>query len=43
VQVINEGGKNVVPEVWEVLDRIKAFSNKVCVGGEEGWGMGDGG
>jgi hypothetical protein len=26
LQVINEGGKNVVTEVWEVLDKIKAFS-----------------
>ncbi|GAB4817678.1 hypothetical protein N2152v2_004724 [Parachlorella kessleri] len=26
---INDGGKNVVPEVWEVLDKIKAFSDKV--------------
>lgn len=24
-----DGKKNVVPEVWEVLDKIKAFSNKV--------------
>ena len=24
--VIEDAGKNVVPEVWEVLDRIKAFS-----------------
>lgn len=25
-------GKNVVPEVWEVLDKIKDFSNKVRSG-----------
>lgn len=25
-QVITDAGKNVVPEVWEVLDKIKAFS-----------------
>lgn len=24
-----EDGKNVVPEVWEVLDKIKTFSEKV--------------
>jgi glucose-6-phosphate isomerase len=24
-----EGGKNVVPDVWEVLDKIKVFSDKV--------------
>ena len=28
-QPINCGGKNVVPEVWEVLDKIKGFSDKV--------------
>ena len=26
---MKDNGKNVVPEVWEVLDKIKAFSNKV--------------
>lgn len=25
-------GKNVVPDVWEVLDKIKAFSDKVRSG-----------
>lgn len=29
VQVIMEGGRNVVPDVWEVLDKIKEFSDKV--------------
>ena len=29
VQKIYDGKKNVVPEVWEVLDKIKGFSNKV--------------
>ena len=29
MQVVKDNGKNVVPEVWEVLDKIKAFSNKV--------------
>ena len=29
VQVVMDNGKNVVPEVWEVLDKIQAFSNKV--------------
>lgn len=24
-----EGGRNVVPDVWEVLDKIKVFSDKV--------------
>jgi len=28
-KVINVDGKNVVPDVWEVLDKIKDFSNKV--------------
>jgi hypothetical protein len=28
-QVIKTDGKNVVPDVWEVLDKIKAFSDKV--------------
>jgi glucose-6-phosphate isomerase len=28
-QVIMEGGRNVVPDVWEVLDKIKEFSDKV--------------
>ncbi|GBF89211.1 cytosolic phosphoglucose isomerase [Raphidocelis subcapitata] len=32
-QVITEGGKNVVPEVWEVLDKIKGFADKVRGGG----------
>lgn len=27
-----EGGRNVVPDVWEVLDKIKAFSDKVRSG-----------
>merc|ERR1719333_975742 len=27
--VINVDGKNVVPEVWKVLDDMKAFSDKV--------------
>ena len=30
VQPINCNGKNVVPEVWEVLDKIKGFTDKVC-------------
>jgi uncharacterized protein YlzI (FlbEa/FlbD family) len=29
VQKIYDGNKNVVPEVWEVLDKIKGFSDKV--------------
>ena len=29
MQPINCGGKNVVPEVWEVLDKIKGFTDKV--------------
>jgi len=29
VQKIYDGKKNVVPEVWEVLDKIKGFSDKV--------------
>lgn len=29
LQTIYDGKKNVVPEVWEVLDKIKGFSNKV--------------
>jgi len=29
---INVDGKNVVPEVWSVLDRMKAFSDKVRSG-----------
>ena len=29
LQPINAEGKNVVPEVWEVLDKIKGFSDKV--------------
>lgn len=28
-QTIKVDGKNVVPEVWEVLDKIKAFTDKV--------------
>ena len=38
-----EGGKDVVPEVWAVLDKIKAFAEKVrgwllspCSGGLDG-------
>lgn len=31
-QVICDDGKNQVPEVWGVLDRIKAFSEKVRSG-----------
>ena len=27
-----DDGKNVVPEVWEVLDKIKAFTNRVRSG-----------
>uniref|UniRef100_A0A7S4SG61 Glucose-6-phosphate isomerase n=1 Tax=Alexandrium monilatum TaxID=311494 RepID=A0A7S4SG61_9DINO len=30
--VINVDGKNVVPEVWQVLDAMKAFSDKVRSG-----------
>ena len=33
LQPINCGGKNVVPEVWEVLDKIKGFSDKVRLQG----------
>lgn len=29
MQVIKVDGKNVVPDVWEVLDKIKTFSDKV--------------
>ncbi len=29
LQVINNDGKNVVPDVWKVLDQIKSFSDKV--------------
>ena len=29
-KIFVDGKKNVVPEVWEVLDKIKAFSNKVA-------------
>ncbi len=29
MQTINADGKNVVPDVWEVLDKIKGFSEKV--------------
>ena len=28
-EVIKEGGRNVVEDVWEVLDRIRDFTNKV--------------
>eukprot|EP00877_Chromochloris_zofingiensis_P013262 jgi/Chrzof1/818/Cz01g30020.t1 len=31
-QVMMNDGKNVVPDVWEVLDKIKAFSDKVRSG-----------
>eukprot|EP00897_Mesotaenium_endlicherianum_P002557 jgi/Mesen1/2329/ME000155S01433 len=31
-KVIESDGKNVVPEVWEVLDKIKAFSEKLRSG-----------
>ena len=27
--MVQSDGKNVVPEVWEVLDKIKGFSEKV--------------
>lgn len=30
--VINSDGKNVVPDVWNVLDKIKDFSEKVRSG-----------
>lgn len=30
--VINSDGKNVVPDVWEVLDKIRDFSEKVRTG-----------
>lgn len=29
-QKIMVDGRNVVPDVWEVLDKIKSFSDKVC-------------
>ncbi len=29
MQVIEADGRNVVPDVWAVLDKIKAFSDKV--------------
>jgi len=32
-QVMKTDGKDVVPEVWEVLDKIKGFSDKVGVEG----------
>ena len=32
MQKIMESGKDVVPDVWEVLDKIKAFSDKVRSG-----------
>ncbi|KAG1674471.1 hypothetical protein FOA52_003076 [Chlamydomonas sp. UWO 241] len=35
-QVITDGGVNVVPEVWEVLDKIKAFSESVRSGSWSG-------
>jgi Phosphoglucose isomerase len=28
-QVVKDEGKNVVPEVWQVLDKIRKFSNQV--------------
>lgn len=28
-ETINSDGKNVVPDVWQVLDKIKEFSDKV--------------
>lgn len=31
-QTVITDGKNVVPDVWEVLDKIKDFSNKVRSG-----------
>ena len=34
LQPINAEGKNVVPEVWEVLDKIKDFSDKVRAAGQ---------
>ena len=30
--MINSDGKNVVPDVWEVLDKIRDFSEKVRTG-----------
>ena len=30
--VIQSDGKNVVPDVWHVLDKIKAFSDRVRSG-----------
>ena len=30
-------GKDVVPDVWEVLDKIKKFSEKVRSGEWTGW------
>lgn len=30
--VIQSDGKNVVPEVWSVLDKIKEFSDRVRSG-----------
>lgn len=32
LQVIQVDGKNVVPEMWDVLDKIKVFSDKVRMG-----------
>lgn len=32
LQVIKVDGKNVVPDMWDVLDKIKAFSDKVRMG-----------
>ncbi len=32
LQKIYDGRTNVVPEVWEVLDQIKAFTDKVRKG-----------
>ncbi len=31
LQKIYDGKTNVVPEVWEVLDKIKGFTNKVSL------------
>lgn len=35
--VINVDGKNVVPEVWEVKDKMKAFSDKIRSGELKGF------
>ncbi|KAL3512087.1 hypothetical protein ACH5RR_024804 [Cinchona calisaya] len=34
--VIKSDGKNVVPDVWTVLDKIREFSESVCSGAWEG-------